>query len=93
MISSLRKSLAVSLRVDGSVDRTGLHNIYVMAHIMNQDVTTSTIFMGFGVPEADGAEGYFECVKKVFTDIFPWSEFFGFVTSVVTDGEPPIWAV
>lgn len=32
--SSLRQALAVSLRIDGSVDRTGLHKIYVMAHVV-----------------------------------------------------------
>lgn len=86
--SSIRKALAVSLRVDGSVDRTGDHNVYVLAHIMDNDFETSTLFMGFGVPQTDGAEGYFECVKKVVSQVLPWSEFFDLVTSVVTDGEP-----
>lgn len=86
--SSLRRSLAVSLRVDGSVDRSLTHNIYVMAHIMNHDLTTKTLFMGFGVPEGDGAEGYYQCVKEVVTGIMPWDEFFALITSVVTDGEP-----
>lgn len=80
--------MAVSLRVDGSVDRAGIHNIYVMAHIVNRDLTTTTFFMGFGVPKTGFVEGYYECVKNVVEDILPWEDFFRLVTSIVTDGEP-----
>lgn len=86
--SSLRQSLAVSLRLDGSVDRSGLHNIYVMAHILKRDLTTKTLFMGFGVPDTNRVNRYLQCLKTVVQDIIPWDEFFSFVTSVVTDGEP-----
>lgn len=85
---SLRQSLAVSLRVDGSVDKQGLHNIYVMAYIVTPELTTSTLFIGFGVPKSSGTDGYLECLKRVVTKIMPWSEFFNLVTSIVTDGEP-----
>jgi hypothetical protein len=84
--SALRHSLAV--RVDGSVDRAGLHNIYVMAHIVNRDFTTSSLFMGFGIPKTNGVAGYLQCLKSVVADILPWDEFFSFVTSIATDGEP-----
>lgn len=86
--SSLRKSLAVSLRVDGSVDRTHTHKIYVMAHMLNQDLTTKTLFMGFGVPQTDGAEGYYKCLQQIVGMSISWAEFFNLVTSLVTDGEP-----
>lgn len=86
--TSLRRSLAVSLRIDGSVDRTGLHNIYVMAHIMTCELTTSTVFIGFGVPKTSGVEGYYQCLKSVVEQLLPWNEFFNLVTSIVTDGEP-----
>lgn len=86
--SSLRQSLAASLRVDGSVDKAGLHNIYVMAHIISDKCTTSTFFIWFGVPEVGRAEGYFECVKTIVSKIMPFDEFFELITSVATDGEP-----
>lgn len=85
---SLRQSLAVSLRLDGSIDRGGIHNVFVLAHIANRDLTTRTLFMGFGIPETSFVEGYHQCVKNVVKEILPWEEFFSLVTSIVTDGEP-----
>lgn len=78
----------MSLRLDGSVDRTQIHNVHVIAHIVKADATTTTLFLGFGVPKTDDAEAYFQCLKDVIKIFMPWNEFFNLVTSVVTDGEP-----
>jgi hypothetical protein len=83
----LKDSLALSIRVDGSVDRTQDHNVYVMGHLVNKDTTVSLVFIGFGVPKDRKAEGYFECVKCVVEKILPWESFLPLISSIVTDGE------
>lgn len=83
----IRESLAMSLRVDGSTDRTQQHNVFVMAHIVNKDTTTSTLFIRFGIPKKDRVAGYIDCLKTVAKDVIPWEEFFKLITSIVTDGE------
>lgn len=85
--AAIRNSLAVSVRVDGSTDRTVEHNVFVMANVVKCDTTMSTIFLGFRTPEKGKAIGYFECVKDVIKDIVPWEEFLKLTTSLVTDGE------
>lgn len=82
-----RDSLAISLRVDGSTDRSRYHNVYVMASVIKSNATISTLFLGFKTPDKAKAIGYFECVKSVAGLIIPWYEFFNMVTSIVTDGE------
>lgn len=47
----LKNALALSLRVDGSVDRTQEHNIYVLVNAVNRDASMSTYFLGFSVPK------------------------------------------
>lgn len=84
----LSQALAVSLRLDASVDRTLNHYVYVMAHIIKQDATTSTLFIGFSEPKTGGADAYVQCLKDVVKQILPWDTVFKVVTSIVTDGEP-----
>lgn len=77
----------LSLRVDGSVDRTQDHNIYVMGHLVNKDATISTVFIGFDVPKQGKAIGVFECMKSVVEKILPWDVCLQLLSSLVTDGE------
>lgn len=84
--SNIQEALAISIRLDGSVDRKQEHNVFVMANIVNKDGTLSSYFLVFGVPKAGGAENL-NCLKKVMNDILPWKHFFFLVSSVVTDGE------
>lgn len=86
-VSSLKNSLALSLRVDGSVDRMQHHNIYVLANVIYKDTSMSTVFLGFKVPKDGKALAYFESVKEVIGDILPWEEFLLLMSSIVTDGE------
>lgn len=83
----IKNSLALSLRVDGSVDRTQDHNIYVMGHLVNKDATVSTAFIGFEVPKQCKSLGYFECMKRVVEKILPWQLCIRLLSSIVTDGE------
>lgn len=90
----LNVSLAISLRVDGSVDITQDHNLYVMANIVTKDTKMKTIFLGFSVPENEenkddgtAAAAYFECIKTLVNKIIPWEQFLKLTTLFVTDGE------
>lgn len=86
--NKIKNAAAVSLRIDGSTDRTQNHNIYVMAHLVAEDLSVSTVFLGFAVPKNGGnAESYYEAVKNSVTPVLPWNELFEKITSVVTDGE------
>jgi hypothetical protein len=86
---ALTKSLAVSLRFDGSVDRTQKHNVFVMAQIVKDDVEASivTVYLGFDTPKSKGAIGYLNCLKRITKKFLPWKDFLALITSVVTDGE------
>ncbi len=87
VVESLREALAVSLRLDGSVDRTAEHNVYVMGHIIHKDTTVSTLFIGFDVPKNGDVAGYLQCLEEIITKVLPWDDFFELITSLVTDGE------
>ena len=80
------KSLAVSIRADGSVDRTQIDNVHVMARIVTADGDTENVFLGFAEPETRGATGYTDAIKKATSFIVNWDEIFPKVTSIVTDG-------
>lgn len=82
------KILACSLRVDGSVDRMQKHNIHVLLHVVFNDGTLSTFFLGFDIPEGSKADAYYEIVKKIAGKILPWNELIAMIISLVTDGEP-----
>ncbi len=86
-------SLALSVRADGSVDRTQDHNVFVLGNLIHKDGKMETVFLGFGIPENEESEddcaaAYFQCIKTVITKIMPWAEFLKLMSSLVTDGEP-----
>lgn len=83
----IRESLAMSLRIDGSVDRTQKHNVFVMVQIVKKDARLGTLCLGFDVPKTSGVSGYLNCLKTVVKKVLPWDEFFLLITSIVTDGE------
>ena len=58
----ISSAMAISLRVDGSVDRMQKDNIHVMAKIVTKDGEEKLMFFGFDEPEERGSEGYFEAV-------------------------------
>lgn len=79
-------SLAISLRADGSVDRTQIDNVHVMAKIVTAEGCENNIFLGFKEPESRGADGYCTALKDAVEFIVEWKEIFPKVTSIVTDG-------
>lgn len=46
-MNKLKTKLALSLRVDGSVDRTQIDNIHVMAKIISTNGHSELVFIGF----------------------------------------------
>jgi hypothetical protein len=99
-IPTLRKTfenvLAMSLRVDGSVDRMQVDNKHVLCKIVHENGDEKTVFVGFHSPEERGVTGYVDAVKKSVQQLsVEWEEFFPKVSSIVTDGESlnrgPFW--
>lgn len=80
-------ALATSLRIDGSVDRTQKHNVFVMTQIVKKDGSIGTLCIGFDVPKTNGALGYLQCLKNIVNKLLPWDHFFMLISSIVTDGE------
>ena len=50
LASKMSNSLAISLRCDGSVDRTQIDKIYLMAKAISRDGKENNIFLGAGEP-------------------------------------------
>lgn len=84
---ALKDSLAASLRFDGSVDRTQKHNLFVVVQIVKSDGNIETLCVGFDVPKEGRAPGYLNCIISIASRMLPWEEFFGIISSIVTDGE------
>lgn len=59
----LNSSLAISLRCDGSVDRTQIDKIYTMAKTISKTGSEELYFLGAAEPEEKGAKGMLEAVK------------------------------
>ena len=55
--SLLSNALASSIRVDGSVDKQKLDNIFVMAKIVSPDGSDKLVFIGFAEPDKGKAQG------------------------------------
>jgi len=58
--NKLKKCLAISLRCDGSVDRTQIDNIHVLAKVVTEKGNVELIFIGFEEPKNKGASGHYE---------------------------------
>lgn len=85
--SCLLSSLAVSLRVDGSVDRMQKHNVYALIHVITDVGKMKTYFLGFDIPLGNGALAYQQVTQNIAEDIVPWDQLLSMTTSLVTDGE------
>lgn len=84
----IKNCLALSLRVDGSVDRTNIDKIYVLAKLINEVGDLESIFIGVGQQTKRKAEGLHLAVKDTIESVSP-----GFyeiclkkMSSFVTDG-------
>ena len=80
-------ALAISLRTDGSVDRTQIHNNNVMAKVIHKDGRDSLIFLGFAERKERGAQGYLAGMKRAIDPVTKWEKLFKKCTSIVTDGK------
>ena len=83
----LQNALAVSLHVDGSVDRQQMDKKHVCAHIVTTDGDVVQRFLGFSKPNEHGIMGYLQSIKDASQSIFQWNEIIQVTTSIVTDGE------
>lgn len=84
--SKLKSCIAISLRVDGSVDRNQIDNIHVLFKIVLENGDYETMFMGFEEPTQKGAIGYYEAIKNAVERFVDWKEVLHLVSSIVTDG-------
>lgn len=85
--NQLNNSLAISLRVDGSVDRSQIHNNHIMANVINKDGSESLLFLGFSETKTRGATGYLQSLKDATERLISWDELLSKTSSIVTDGE------
>lgn len=63
IINQIDECRSLSLRVDGSVDRTQIDKIYILAKIVDKDGNFRTLFMGIGQQTQRGAKGLLETIK------------------------------
>lgn len=88
-MQKLEKSIAASIRVDGSIDRTQLDKIYIMLKILTSTGDKELVFVGIAEQKLRGASGLFEAVKRgmienVGEDIY--IAIMKKITSICTDG-------
>lgn len=60
----IEKSIALSIRIDGSVDRMQIDKIYIMLKLLTANGQFILIFLGIGEQTTRGASGLFDAVKK-----------------------------
>lgn len=85
----IKNSIAISIRADGSVDRTQIDKIYVMAKIVNSDGSIETVILGIAEQSERGALGLFNAVLsaiKVNLDTDGLEIVLKKVSSICTDG-------
>ena len=80
-------SKAVSIRVDGSVDKFQTDNKHVMVKIVDSLGKEDTIFLGFDEPRERGTIGYVNAIKSAVERILPWNQLLHCLSSIATDGE------
>lgn len=86
--AKMEKCAALSLCVDGSVDRTNIDKIYILAKLVNEKGTLETIFLVVGQQNDRGADGLFKIVKETISShgANSYETMLKKLTSVVTDG-------
>lgn len=89
LIDVIKTSIAISIHVDGSVDRTHVDKIYVLLKVVTETGDRKMIFLGIAQQIERGASGLMNAVKKAI--IANWDEslyalIMAHVTSICTDG-------
>jgi len=70
VLRMLIKSKALSLRADGSVDRTQIDKIYVLAKSVDEHGNARQVFLGTAEPQQRGAVGVVSAVKEALVTNF-----------------------
>ena len=83
----ITEALAVSLRVDGSVDRQQIDSKHVCAQIVTTEGHLISRFLGFSEPVERGITGYVQCIQEATKAVQPWDDLIKVTSSIVTDGE------
>ncbi|XP_025423121.1 LOW QUALITY PROTEIN: zinc finger protein 862-like, partial [Sipha flava] len=86
LMNKLKTALAISLRVDGSVDRTQVDNIHVLAKIITTNGDSELVFIGFKEPIQKRAIGYYEVIKSLIRELMSFEDFLSILSSIATDG-------
>lgn len=83
----LQSALAVSLRIDGAVDKQRLDNKHVMASYVSMKGDMKTVYLGLSESEERGSDGLFIALKEASSKSgLKWKDIFGHTTSIVPDG-------
>lgn len=86
LTNKLKSCIAVSLRVDGSVDHNQNDNIHVLVKVVTNEGNPELIFLSFEESMSRGVRGYYDAVKKTVNQVIPWNDLLGLMSSIVTDG-------
>jgi hypothetical protein len=88
VLDTLMKSRALSLRLDGSVDRTQIDKIYVLAKSIDEKGESQQTFLGVAEPDQKGAVGIMNALKQALTTNFgdDGLKLLRRISSIVTDG-------
>lgn len=83
----LQQSLALSLRIDGAVDKQRIDNKHVMANYVTMNGELKTVYVGLSESQTRGSEGLF-CALKESTEKcgVKWESILCKTSSIVTDG-------
>lgn len=86
----IKDSLAISLRADGSVDRSQQDKIYVMGKCVNKTGDSELLFLGMDEQISRGAKGLLQTVmsamNNLFSDEFVTNVLIKKISSICTDG-------
>lgn len=88
ILQKLESCLAISLRADGSIDRTCIDKIYVLAKVVNTEGKLETLFLGVGEHEERGANGLYRTIEEIINKHGNnlWNKLLRKISSIVTDG-------
>lgn len=90
MKNKLSSCLAISLRMDGSIDQKQKDKIYVLASITNTDGGSENIFLGMDEQVESGAAGLLKtalrAIENNFSENFMYQHILNKVSSICTDG-------
>ena len=83
------ETLTISLRCDGTVDRTQIDKIYVMAKVITKEGESELYFLGASEPKVRGANGVLQALKQACSNTLGPNgaqQILSRSTSLVTDG-------